>query len=432
MPYDSWGRLPRATPALVHPVGWTDAPLPEDAAPLLAYGLGRSYGDVCLNDGGTVLDVRPLRRLLTFDAETGVLRCEAGVSLDEILAFAVPRGFFLPVTPGTRFVTVGGAIANDVHGKNHHVAGTFGRHVERLALRRSDGQMHELAPGDPLFDATLGGLGLTGLVLWADVRLQPIKSAWIDGETVRFAALDGFFDASEASEAWPYTVAWIDTTATGAQLGRGLFMRGRHAPAHGPDPLRVPKGLRLAAPVDAPNALLRPLTIRAFNALYYGRVRHDLTRARTSYVPFFYPLDAVHGWNRMYGRRGFFQHQFVVPHAHARAVVAAVLARVATRGDASFLAVLKVFGDVPSPGLLSFPRPGVTLALDFAHQGERTLRLLDDLDRMVLEAGGALYPAKDARMAPAAFRASFPALDAFRPHVDPAFSSSFWRRMGEG
>jgi len=428
MPYESWGRLPRATPDRVHAMRWADEPLPTDV-PLLAYGLGRSYGDVCLNDGGTVLDTRSLRRLITFDAETGILRCEAGTSLDEILTFAVPRGFFLPVTPGTRFVTVGGAIANDVHGKNHHVAGTFGRHVLRLALRRSDGSVHDLSPTDPLFAATVGGLGLTGLVLWADIRLQPIASAQIDGETVRFRSLDGFFDASEASDAWPYTVAWIDTTASGAKLGRGLFMRGRHAPADGPDALRVPDGLRLAAPFDAPNALLRPLTVRAFNTLYYGRVRHDLTRARVPYTPFFYPLDAVAHWNRMYGKRGFFQHQFVVPHAHARTIVRDVLARVAQRGDASFLAVLKAFGDLPSPGMLSFPRPGVTLALDFAHQGERTLRLLDDLDRMVMEAGGAIYPAKDARMAPATFRASFPSLDAFRPHLDPAFSSSFWRRM---
>ncbi len=431
--YESWGRFPTAPPREAWPVYWQDAvpDLSNRDAPVLPYGLGRSYGDVCLNRDGYLLDTSPLDRFLHFDAENGLLRCESGTSLDSILRLIVPKGWFLPVTPGTRFVTVGGAIANDVHGKNHHVDGTFGRHVARFELLRSSGERLICSPSENpgLFAATIGGLGLTGLVLWAEIRLRPIRGPLIDADTIRFASLDNFFELSaESGQTHQYTVAWIDCLAKGKRLGRGLFMRGNHADIQkDKDPQRA----LLSMPFNAPPALLNRGTIAAFNTLYYrgrpARVEHRLVL----YAPFFYPLDAVAHWNRIYGKRGFLQYQFVVPFADGRDAIRSILDRIARSGRSSFLAVLKVFGDVPSPGMLSFPRPGVTLALDFPYS-PATVDLLRELDVTVREAGGALYPAKDACMIPETFAAGYPNWREFVPFIDPAFSSSFWRRMGFG
>ncbi len=432
--YESWGRYPQVRHRGVLPLHWRHE-LPDLGgldAPVLPYGQGRSYGDVCLNEGGYLLDVAPLNRFLAFDPETGVLRCEAGVTLDQILKLVVPRGWFLPVTPGTKFITVGGAIANDVHGKNHHRAGTFGRHVLRFELLRSDGRRLLCSPQEnaDLFRATVGGLGLTGVILWAEIQLIRIPSSWMVVERVPFRNLDEFFEVSARSdEAFEYTVAWIDCLARGPNLGRGIFLRGNHAEA--PRSLEVHRDPHLVVPVDLPSFVLNPWSMRAFNALYYRLQSRKAGRRLEHYEPFFYPLDAIHRWNRIYGRRGFLQYQCVLPREVQREGIREILTRIARSGNASFLAVLKEFGDVPSPGLLSFPRPGVTLALDLPFTGPATLGLLDDLDRLVLEAGGALYPAKDARMAPEVFRASYPALEAFLPHRDPAFSSSFWRRVSQ-
>ena len=427
-PYPSWGRFPDGAPArAVRPAWRHQVPDPAALAPVLPYGLGRSYGDACLNAGGTVLDTRGLDRLLAFDAATGVLRAEAGTSLAEVLEVALPRGWFLPVTPGTKFVTLGGAIAHDVHGKNHHVAGTFGRYVRRLALLRSGGETLELGPEDALFRATVGGLGLTGLILWAEVQLQQVQSDQIQMTRLRFGSPARFLALSEAYAGEPYTMAWVDGTHP---AGRGVFMAGHHAPAGPGAGLPAPGGTlkpRLAAPLDAPGWLLNPLSVRAFNAAYHAAGRPG--QHRVHFEPCFYPLDAVGRWNRLYGRRGFLQYQSVVPFETAGAAVPALLRRVAKSGAASFLAVLKTFGDVPSPGLMSFPRPGVTLALDFPMKGERTLRLVRELNAVAVDAGGALYPAKDATMTPDEFRRSFPAWERFAAFVDPAFSSSFWRRV---
>lgn len=430
--YTSWGRYPPATPAeVVRPAGRHALPaLGAPGRPALAYGLGRSYGDVCLNDGGVIIDTAGLDRFIAFDREAGVLRCEAGVSLADVLALVVPHGWFLPVTPGTKLVTVGGAVANDVHGKNHHAAGTFGRHVTRLELARSSGERLELAPGDPLFAATVGGLGLTGLITWVEFRLHPIPSDRIDGTTTRFRTLRDFFRLSEAANARsPYVMAWVDTLRP---EGRGLLMDGDWAPAGDDAGLPAPNTPARRAPrlpFDAPEWALNPLSVRAFNAVYYRQQWADEKRARTPYEPFFYPLDVARDWNRGYGRRGFLQHQSVVPFEDGQEAVRELLARVAKSGAASFLAVLKTFGDLPSPGLLSFPRPGVTLALDFANRGERTIRLLRSMDDVVREAGGRVYPAKDACMTGESFRAFYPEWGAFAEHLDPAFSSSFWRRV---
>lgn len=427
----SWGRYPRV---LQEVVALTDrrSTLPEFAGNALPYGNGRSYGDSCLNDGGTLLHARGLDRYIAFDAATGVLQCEAGVTLAEILDLVVPRGWFLPVTPGTRYVTVGGAIANDVHGKNHHRAGTFGHHVLRLELLRSDGSRTELSPGDPsgLFEATVGGLGLTGVITWVEIRLRRVPGPWMESESIRFDHLDEFFAlSSESASTHEYTVAWVDCLASGRSLGRGHFLRADHAPG---DPgAATPGSSRLSIPMVPPFSLVNRLSLRPFNWLYYHRQRARRKRACLHYVPYFYPLDGIAHWNRMYGPGGFLQHQCVLPPAMARDGVSEMLKAIAESGTGSFLAVLKEFGDRPSLGMLSFPRPGTTLALDFPNAGEDTFKLLDRLDAIVGAAGGAIYPAKDAHMSGRLFREAFPKWQAFSGFIDPRFSSGFWRRVME-
>ncbi|AKU89942.1 FAD-binding oxidoreductase [Vulgatibacter incomptus] len=425
--HESWGRFPKASQRAL-PVQWRGDSLPASDATLLPHGLGRSYGDSCLNDGGALLATRGLSRLISFDRAGGVIRCEAGVSLSEILDLVVPAGWFLPVTPGTKFVTVGGAIANDVHGKNHVADGTFGRFVRSLELLRSDGTRLVCSPEQNAewFQATIGGLGLTGLVTWAEFQLRPIHNPFIEAQTVRFGGLDEFFSLNDESERdYVYTVAWIDILATGKHLGRGIYHRGNHAAPFpdGPPPVRRPR--KLTVPFDFPGFLVNPLTVRAFNFAYYNQQLRKVKSANTEFEPFFYPLDKVLRWNRVYGRRGFLQWQCVVPPEAARPI----LAEIARSREGSPLVVFKTFGSKASPGLLSFPRPGATLAIDFRNRGEKVFALLDRLDALVRESGGAIYPAKDARMSGETFRRSFPKLDEFSRFVDPRFSSSFWRRV---
>ena len=395
---------------------------------MLAYGNGRSYGDSCQNEGGTLLQTRGLDRFIHFDPESGLLRCEAGVLFDDILRLIVPAGWFLPVTPGTRFVTVGGAIANDVHGKNHHQAGSFGRHVRCLELLRSDGSRRVCSATDHagLFAATIGGLGLTGLITWAEIQLARIPGPWLAVETLRFRNLDEFFAINDDSTPdYEYTVAWIDCLAPAGQRGRGLYSRGNFVRGLAGAPHAPRRSLRV--PFTPPFPLVGGPGLKLFNRTYFHRPLKR--RTLTHYQPFFYPLDAIGDWNRLYGPRGFVQHQCVLPPEGARTALTELLEVIATSGTGSFLVVLKTFGELPSPGMLSFARPGVTLALDFPFRGDSTLRLLDRLDCIVAEAGGAVYPAKDARMSAANFRRFFPNWPTFSAQTDPAFSSSFWRRV---
>jgi FAD/FMN-containing dehydrogenase len=414
----------------VLPVVWRSDPPPLERVrgPVLPYACGRSYGDSCLNDGGLLLDVRGLDRLIAFDEERGLLHCEAGVTLAEILALVVPRGWFLPVVPGTRWVSVGGAIANDIHGKNHHRAGTFGAHIARLELLRSTGERLLCAPGDPLFQATVGGLGLTGLILSAELRLKRVPGAGIAMERIRFPGLEAFFDLAAEDHAFEYTVAWVDCLARGRRLGRGIYMRGDHTPLAGsvPSPVRP---ARLTVPAGAPSGLLNRLTLGLLNGTYYRSQLGAHHRGTVPYAPFFFPLDSIGEWGRVYGPGGFVQYQCVVPDGPGGGPIRTIFERIARSGEPASLAVLKRFGGARSPGMLSFPRAGITLAVDFAVRGPATLALLDDLDAVVREAGGAVYPAKDARMSPESFRAFFPALERFTAHRDPKFSSSFWRRV---
>ena len=429
--YESWGRFPKVSQQ-IYPLGWRTDTLPShENTSLLPYGMGRSYGDVCLNANGTLLATRQLNRFISFDPEQGILCCEAGVSFDEILSFAVPRGWFLPTTPGTRFITVGGAIGNDVHGKNHHRAGTFGKHVRRFELVRSNGERLICSPTEntELYKATIGGLGLTGLITWAEFGLKPILHRAMSSETIRFGDLEEFFELSRQSDKeYEYTMSWVDCSSQGKHLGRGIFFRGNHVtqdevPSHWKAPSK-----RLTMPMDLPSFALNKLSVRAFNILYYNQQQRKSIKGLTDYEPFFYPLDAVLEWNRLYGKKGFLQYQCVVPYQD-HVAIREILQEIAAMGSSSFLAVLKTFGEVESPGMLSFPRKGVTLALDFPIKGAGTFELLDRLDARVRDAGGAVYPCKDARLSPQNFQAYYPQWQAFAAHIDPAFSSSFWRRV---
>lgn len=431
--YESWGRFPKTQQTIV-PLHWRSEDLhflgyPH---PLLPFGQGRSYGDSCLNDGGILLTTSGLNRFIAFDENTGILRCESGVTLATILEYFVPKGWFLPVTPGTKFVSVGGAIANDIHGKNHHRDGTFGRHVLRFELLRSDKEHFLCSPVEntDLFRATIGGLGLTGLITWAEIQLKPIQSAFIEMESIRFDCLDDFFKISSQSDRdFEYTVAWIDCLAKGDSLGRGIFMRGNHEKTETSHDLKAASPSRITIPCEAPNFLLNNLSIRLFNQFYYCHQQETVVKKRIHFDPFFYPLDSVGHWNRLYGKRGLLQYQCVVPDSPDHEPTRKLLRLIAESGNASFLTVLKTFGDLPSPGMLSFPKKGVTLALDFPMTGKKILNFLERLDHIVREYGGSVYPAKDARMSAQSFQSFYPNWKEFAKYLDPKFSSSFWRRV---
>ncbi|MFA6964628.1 FAD-dependent oxidoreductase [Bosea sp. (in: a-proteobacteria)] len=428
----SWGGLTAHGSDRVSPQAWMAEPAPQQG-PVLAYGNGRSYGDSCLNDGGRLILGRSLDRILAFDRESGLVTCEAGVLLDDLLALVVPAGWFPPVTPGTCFVTIGGALANDVHGKNHHRAGTFGRHVRAFELARSDGQVLTCARdmNSDLFAATIGGMGLTGLITQVTLQLMPVAYAQMLQETIHFDSLDRFFAIAAQSDAThDYTVAWIDALASGANFGRGVFFRANHAPATDQPPSRPRRNLSF--PFTPPVPLINGLTLRAFNHLYRAMQSRSPEPRRIAYRPFFYPLDRIRNWNRAYGPHGLRQFQCAIPMAHARVAVEDMLRRTLASGETSFLTVLKLFGDVPSPGMMSFPLAGATLTLDFPYRGPRTDTLLAELDAITLAAGGRVNPYKDARMSPATFEASFPHWRNFAAHIDPGFSSSFWRRVTGG
>lgn len=422
---NSWGRVvrrPRGTSDLASLTG-------SAAGAMLPYGNGRSYGDSCHNDAGRLVPMRPGAAIRGFDPDTGLLTADAGVLLSDILTLVMPHGHFLEVTPGTAQVTLGGAIANDVHGKNHHRRGTFGRSVISFELFMSDGRRITCSPerNQPLFEATIGGMGLTGVIEAATIRLMKVPSANVRQTAFRFDSIDSYFDAIDAIDAGhEYSVAWIDQLARGASLGRGVLMAGDHAEDGGP--AKPPAPPRLAVPFSPPVNLLNRLTLKAFNALYFGRAPKSPTTATVPWGSYFHPLDAISGWNRLYGPGGLYQHQSVYPAQTARETTIRLIECAQSHGAASFLTVLKRFGDVPSPGLLSFPRPGFTLTLDFANSGPATRKMLDALDEIVLSAGGALNPYKDQRMSAEMFEASFANWRELEAVRDPALMSDFWRR----
>jgi FAD/FMN-containing dehydrogenase len=416
-----WGRYPRHESDVIEASAPAAVPdLLTKHPGIVARGNGRAYGDAAIGERVT-LATRGLDRVRAFDPATGRLTTEAGVLLADILAAFVPRGFFPPVVPGTKLVTVGGMIAADVHGKNHHRDGGFGAHVEALKLVVPGGRTITCSRGEnpEVFAATIGGMGLTGTIVEATFRLKPIATGWMRQRTIVAADLDqALADLRDTADA-TYSVAWIDCLARGAALGRSLVYAAEHAtPADvatlrpGADLFPAPRRGRLGVPLDLPAATLNRASVRAFNEVYYRR------GARTAGAPFlvhwdpyFFPLDGIGDWNRIYGRRGFVQYQCVVPAPAARDVLGGVIERVAERGNASFLAVLKQLGG--SEGTLSFGMEGFTLALDLPVTDD-VFPLLDEIDAIVVAAGGRLYLAKDARQSRVTFEASYPGLPAFR------------------
>jgi FAD/FMN-containing dehydrogenase len=424
----SWGRL-SDLPHDVIPLSRPDnlKSILKTTSPGLARGNGRSYGDACLNPEGVLWTTVGLDHLIAFDQQTGLLTCESGVLLRDIQALVVPRGWTLPVTPGTQMITVGGAIANDVHGKNHHGYGCFGDHVQQISLLRTDGEEIVCGPNQSAdwFAATLGGVGLTGLITQATIQLRTIPGSWLETETIAYQTLDEFFSLSDQSESsWEHSVSWVDCVA--ASGSRGLFMRGNFVEDAGrKPPLQKTKRMPFVPPIS----LVNQLTLRPFNEAYFWLNKRKQGIQLTHYQPFFYPLDGLLEWNRMYGPKGFYQYQSVVPREAGEASIAAMLSEIKRSNQGSFLAVLKTFGDREALGMLSFAKPGVTLALDFPNKGAETLALFQRLDSIVREAKGRIYLAKDARMPRDLFESGYPRLSEFRKYRDPGISSAMSRRL---
>ena len=415
--------------------------LAESAGPIIARGLGRSYGDASQCAGGTVLLNRGLWTLSAIDPSTGSVTVGAGVSLDELLKVSIPAGFFIPVTPGTRQVTIGGAIAADIHGKNHHVDGSFMRHVSSMTLATPLGVEVVTETSDPaLFWATAGGMGLTGVIIDATIALLPIESSYVSVDTERFNDLDGVMDAMiSGDDRYRYSVAWVDCMTAGPRLGRGVLTRADHAsldelsPRQGRRPLMAPGAAKLTVPVTAPPGLVNKLTITAFNEAWFRKAPKKRDGEIQSLSTFFHPLDGISHWNRMHGPRGFLQYQFCVPDSESQLVRSAI-ERLAGAGIPSLIAVLKRFGP-GDPGPLSFPIEGWTLALDVPLSPPGLPSVLDELDELVAGAGGRLYLAKDSRLAPALLRSMYPKTEALaevRRRVDPKglLASDLSRRLG--
>jgi len=438
-----WGRT-NPSVATVRPAG-DDAELVGLVAGagrrgVLARGLGRSYGDAAQNGGGVVVDMTARRRVLSVDIAAALVEVEAGASLDQLMRLLLPMGLFVPVSPGTRQVTVGGAIAADIHGKNHHVDGSFGCHVVAMDLLCADGSIRQLTPESDLFWATVGGMGLTGLVLRATLRMKKVESAYCLVDTQRCANLDDLLGSmAEGDDRYTYSVAWIDCLAQGPSLGRSVLTRGWSAPRQQlPPKLRDhaldfrPRQLAVA-PAVFPSGLLNRATVAAFNEAWYRKAPQERRGEVQSIAAFFHPLDAVAQWNRIYGPKGFLQYQFVVPFG-AEDALRRCIRMLGDAGQASFLAVLKRFGQ-PSGGHLSFPTPGWTLALDVPIGAPILGGLLDRLDEEVLAAGGREYLAKDSRLPAGTVARMYPRLDEWREikaAVDPRgiFNSDLARRLG--
>jgi FAD/FMN-containing dehydrogenase len=435
-PIEAWGRLQRE-PAKVTQWTWEDQgwPQTEKGETLLPWGLGRSYGDVCLNTGNTVCKMRGMRLIKNLNTAQGTITCSGGTSLEEILRATVPAGWFPPVVPGTKMVTAAGATANDIHGKNHHQQGTWGNHLTHLLLARSDTPTPigcSPTQNKDLFEATIGGLGLTGIILETTIKLARIQNSQIDMESIPFGNLEEFMAVNQASSGWPYTVAWIDTMGGSNKTGSGIYLRGEHSKREGELKAHTEKPITVPLPEGWDpqwlNLLLNPWSLKTFNSLYKWKKRKQ-EKIHLPYNPFFFPLDSVTNWNRIYGPRGFHQYQCVLPAGKGEIhATAEILHEVAASNQGSFLAVMKSFGATQSPGWLSFPMEGITLALDFPNKGQQTQNLLKRLDAIVRFCGGRLYPAKDARMSAEDFRFQYPKWQKLEALRDPKISSSFWRR----
>lgn len=415
-----WGCFPVA-PCVTHTPRDKDELRPlVGAGPVIARGAGRAYGDSALQSNG-VIHVHGLGRRMRLNTKSGVLEVDAAVNFINVLELSVPKGWFVPVTPGTRFVTFGGALASDVHGKNHHSAGSFGDHVLWFDLICADGQTRRCSAEEnpDLFTATIGGMGLTGMITRLAVQMIPVESAWMRQETVLAPNLDAAFEAFEASQSWTYSVAWIDALARGKNFGRTVLFRGEHARRADLDdprraaPFDLAKKRQLGVPSGVPGGLLNRLSAKAFNIAYWSAQARKPGPALVDYQTYFYPLDGVLNWNRLYGRRGFVQYQCVLPLAHSRRGLAQLLEAIQASREGAFLAVLKLMGPNARAGAgLSFPMEGYTLALDFPVT-KKLPRLLARLDAIVTAYQGRIYLAKDSRMSAETFRRGYGNLDEF-------------------
>jgi FAD/FMN-containing dehydrogenase len=396
----------------------------------LPVGMGKSYGDVALSTDSKIVSSLALNRMISWDAKTGVLVCEAGVLLSDIQSTFVKQGWMLAVSPGTSYITVGGAVANDIHGKDHHFAGTFGDHVLGFTLVRSDGESMECTPelNPEMFRATIGGLGLTGFITTVRIKLRQVAGPYFDTEVIPFSNLDEFFAISKETEIeqWQASVSWFDCSTSKA--GRGSFTRGNSSLRPG-EQSHTDSEPGLSIPFTPPISLVNKVTLDRFNSGYFHSQKRAAGKGIAHYREFYYPLDGVRDWNRIYGPRGFFQYQSVIPMTDSAEATSEMLSIIKKSGQGSFLAVLKTFGERPPAGLLSFARGGVTLALDFPNRGDKTEKLMSALDRVVSEAGGTLNPSKDARMSREMFQAGFPGVGQFARFRDPKIVSDFSRRV---
>ncbi|HZH94991.1 MAG TPA: FAD-binding oxidoreductase [Flavisolibacter sp.] len=385
------------------------AQIVADNRPLIARGNGRCYGDASL--AGNTVSTLKYNKILSFDAASGVFACQSGITLDEVLEVIVPRGWFLPVTPGTKLITIGGAVASDVHGKNHHVDGSFSRHILEMDILLGNGETvtcsAQILPD--LFWATCGGMGLTGVITKVTFQLKKIETSYIRQKQVKAKNLEELISLFEEYKHYTYSVAWIDCLKKGEHFGRSILILGEHATVNDlpetkrANPLKLPKKKAIAFPVNLPSFALNQFTVKAFNFLYYEKNTKRELNGIVSYEPFFYPLDAILHWNRGYGTRGFVQYQFVLPLEGKEGLIK-ILQRISDEGLGSFLAVLKVFGE--QDDLISFPKKGYTLALDFPVRDNLFL-FLNELDEIVLQYNGRIYLSKDARMSKEVFWRSY-------------------------
>ena len=421
-PVANWGLYPSIKAKIVSPTSileFQEAILSNEE--LIARGNGRCYGDASLQN--TIISTAKWNKFINFDRQNGLIEVEAGVKLDEILEVSIPSGFFISVTPGTKFITVGGAIASDIHGKNHHIDGCFSDHLIHFDLMIENGDILRCSRHEypELFWSTIGGMGLTGVILSAQFMLKPIETAYIRNEAIQANNLDEIFELFDSSESWTYNVAWLDCMQKGKTLGKSIMLRGEHATLDElpnklkKSPLKIKKKLNLNIPFFFPNFALNPLSIKIFNWIYFNKQGKKHLKNYVDYETFFYPLDAVHNWNRIYGKNGFIQYQFVIPKEQGKEGMRQILETIAASGNGSFLVVLKLFGENNKEAYNSFPMKGYTLALDFK-VNDKLEKLIANLDRIVMDFGGHIYRTKDAM--------SNPALTDYLQNVDsPKFES---------
>ncbi len=423
--HNAWGD-PSKTDQESQPLWWQHDPLPQNSL-MLPRGNARSYGDSCQNHSGVVIDTTYLNRFLDYDKDRGIIHCESGTLLKDILALVVKDNWFLPVVPGTQLITVGGAIANDIHGKNHPAKGSFGDHVLAFQLRQEGSDViHCSSTENPdLFSATIGGLGLTGLITSATIQLKSIPSPWMAVETIPFNSLETVLELLQSSQqSHEYNVAWIDCLNQSATKLRGIFHRSNFVHSE----TKIPDRKNINIPCYFPRWVMNKFTIKNFNRIIYYKNKKNKP-SQLPYHKFLFPLDNINHWNRIYGKPGLLQYQGVIPYDNGKTLLKELFHQIIQSQQASFLCVLKCFGEQKPKGLLSFPMSGFTLALDFPNRGKKTIDLLHCLYKITLEADGRIYPAKDSCLTPEMFQQGFSHIEQFSSHIHGNFTSDFWQRI---